>query len=96
MWFGLRPLEFFYLLIGSAILGNEIFRTQSLTVTELGAALFFFGLTASSVADRTGERGPVDFIKEVVGLFKSLPAQPPPPEERERKKRRQEEGSEDR
>lgn len=87
MKLGLKPLEFFYLLIGTTILGNEIFITQSLTVTELGAALFFFGLTAASVADREGSRGPVEFIRMVVEAFRGFPpASNGRGEERERPK----------
>jgi hypothetical protein len=73
MIFGFKPLEVLYLLIGMAILGNEIFITQSLTTTELGAALFFFGLTAASVADREGSKGPVDFLRLVVEIFRGGP-----------------------
>lgn len=70
MKFGLKPLEFFYLLIGTGILFNEIVLTQTLTVTELGAALFFFGLTAASVADREGTTGPLEFLRLIVELFR--------------------------
>lgn len=70
MKLGLNPLEFFYLLIGTGILVNEIAFTQTLTTTELGAALFFFGLTAASVADREGQKGPIEFINSIVGIFR--------------------------
>jgi hypothetical protein len=70
MKLGLRPLELLYLALGTAILGNEIFRTQTLTMTELGASLFFFGLTAASVADREGTTGPLDFLRLIVELVR--------------------------
>lgn len=70
MKLGIKPLEALYLLIGTGILVNEIGVTQTLTTTELGAALFFFGLTAASVADREGTKGPVEFIQAVVSIFR--------------------------
>jgi hypothetical protein len=63
-------LEALYLVIGSLVLGNEIFRTQTLTVAELGLVLFFFGLTAASVADREGGKGPVEVIRALTDLFR--------------------------
>lgn len=83
VWLGLRPLEFLYLALGTGILANELLVTHTLSMTELAGALFFFGLTASSVADRTGEKGPVQFIAQIASLFGSRTEPAPPPSEKQ-------------
>lgn len=53
----MTSVEIFYLFLGTAILAHEILITGTLTPTELGAALFFFGLVPVSRADRKAREG---------------------------------------
>lgn len=63
-------LEGVWLILGCGIVVVEIGYTQSLSFEEVGLAVFFFGLLAASVADRTGSRGPIEFIRELMKAFR--------------------------
>ncbi len=67
---GLTFLEWIYLLLGTGGAANEIVLTQTLTLAELGLILFFYGLLASSVADRTGATGPIELIQALTDLVR--------------------------
>lgn len=66
----MRLIEVLAFALAVGIIANEILRTQSLTFEELMAAVFFFGMAAASIADRTGQRGPVDFVRDVMDALR--------------------------
>lgn len=61
----LRPLEWFYLILGTAIILYGTY-DHSLTIQELGAALFFFGMVPVSRADRAELGSPGGFIRTML------------------------------
>lgn len=63
----MKALEYIYLGLGGGIVVNEIVFTQTLSPEEVALATFFFGLLVSSVADRTGQRGPAELIQALRG-----------------------------
>ncbi len=61
----LRPLEFVYLVMGLGIIGHGVL-TQTLTVTSLGAGMFFIGLVPVTRADRADMESPAGFIRKAL------------------------------
>ena len=68
----------FYLLVGTAILVYEIVVLRALGFAELGAVLFCYGMTAASVADREGAKGPIEFIQAVAQAIGNARGKGPP------------------
>lgn len=66
----LRPLEAIYLISGMAIIFHGVF-TQTLTVTSLGAGMFFIGLVPVTRADRAEMDTPAGFIRKALLAYLS-------------------------
>ena len=66
----LTVLEAFFLLMGTATVVHQLVVVHNdLTLGVLGWVLFCFGYVISSVADREGTRGPIDFLKTVAEII---------------------------
>lgn len=61
----MRPLEVLYLCLGVAIIAHGSL-DHRLTVTELGAGLFFIGLVPVTRADRKAMDSPAGFIRKAL------------------------------
>ena len=64
----LRPLEALYLVLGCGIIVHGVL-TQTLTVTTLGAGMFFIGLVPVTRADRAEMDSPGGFIRKALLVY---------------------------
>lgn len=66
----MRPLEVIYLIAGMTIIFHGVL-TQTLTVTTLGAGMFFIGLVPVTRADRAEMDTPAGFIRKALLAYLS-------------------------